>query len=299
MPELYQTLGDLACDHWISRVLRRVEKASIAFAHLAITPNQAFREVFVGRSCSPDKMHVVMNSPEEDVFHPGVEQALAELSRPPGDQPFRILFHGSLVHRHGLDTAVEAVVAAMPEVGSVHLYICGWRTPYLDSVLELAQDRGIGDRVHYLGARSLDEIARLIAGVDLGVIPNRRSPFTEINMPTRIFEYLAVGKPVVAPSTRGIRDYFGEDDLIFFNPGDAEDLARQFVRVHHSPDAVARIVARGRAVYERHRWQVNRREFLRLTAALLENRLVASVSLGLSSAETNPLASVPPGQVRS
>src|SRR5439155_24815829 len=53
---------------------------------------------------------------------------------------------------------------------------------------------------------------------DVGIIPNRRSIFTEINFPTRIFEYLARGKPVIAPLTTGIGDYFSKDELVVFNP---------------------------------------------------------------------------------
>ena len=34
---------------------------------------------------------------------------------------------------------------------------------------------------------------------DVGLIPNRQSVFTELNTPTRIFEYLAIGKPEAAP----------------------------------------------------------------------------------------------------
>ena len=60
---------------------------------------------------------------------------------------------------------------------------------------------------------------------DIGVIPNRRSIFTEINTPTRIFEYLSQGKPVIAPRVPGIVDYFGPEDLVFFELGDADDLA--------------------------------------------------------------------------
>jgi hypothetical protein len=37
---------------------------------------------------------------------------------------------------------------------------------------------------------------------DLGVIPEHHNAFTEINTPTGIFEYLALGKPVIARPPR-------------------------------------------------------------------------------------------------
>jgi glycosyltransferase involved in cell wall biosynthesis len=82
--------------------------------------------------------------------------------------------------------------------------------------MELVRERGLQEAVRYLGVRSLDQIVEAIDDCDVGIIPNRRSVFTEINMPTRIFEYLARGKPVIAPLTAGIQDYFSSDELLFF-----------------------------------------------------------------------------------
>jgi len=63
---------------------------------------------------------------------------------------------------------------------------------------------------------------------NVGLIPNLRNPFTEINMPTRIFENLAMEKPVIVPNTAGIRDYFDDSKMIFFEPGSSEDWRGPF-----------------------------------------------------------------------
>ena len=81
--------------------------------------------------------------------------------------------------------------------------------------------------MHYLGPRSLEGLVREIEACDVGIIPNHRSAFAEINTPTRIFEYLALGKPVIAPRAAGISDYFDDGSLVFFELGNAEDLARK------------------------------------------------------------------------
>ena len=93
-------------------------------------------------------------------------------------------------------------------------------------------------------------------------MPNLRTVFTEINMPTRIFEYLALHKPVIVPDTRGIRDYFDESQMLFFQPGDADDLARKVAWVYQNPDESARWVESGRQVYQQHLWEHERERFL-------------------------------------
>jgi glycosyltransferase involved in cell wall biosynthesis len=168
------------------------------------------------------------------------------------------------VHRHGLDIAVEAVYQLRERIPTLHLDICGEGTAYLDSVLALARERGIHDRITYHGPLPQGQIAGLIAVCDLGIIPNRRSAFTELNMPTRIFEYLAMGKPVIAPNTRGIRDYFVPGQLLYFEPDGAENLASRIEWVHQHPGETMEVVRNGIQVYQSHRWQEERSRFLEL-----------------------------------
>src|SRR5438105_14288345 len=117
-----------------------------------------------------------------------------------------------------------------------------------------ARRRGLEANIRYLGVRNLVQIVEAIRDCDLGIIPNHRNIFTEINTPTRIFEYLALGKPVIAPRTQGIRDYFGDGELIFFEVGDADDLARKIEFAFSNRGEVERIVERGQEVYLAHKW---------------------------------------------
>jgi glycosyltransferase involved in cell wall biosynthesis len=144
------------------------------------------------------------------------------------------------------------------------------QTDFFEKVMESARQRGLDSIVDYLGFRSLKEIVETIEDCDLGIIPNHRNIFTEINTPTRIFEYLALGKPVIAPKTKGIQDYFGDDDLIFFEVGNADDLARKIEFAFFHPAEVAETVKRGQAVYRSHTWSRERLTLLNSIGELLQ-----------------------------
>jgi glycosyltransferase involved in cell wall biosynthesis len=128
---------------------------------------------------------------------------------------------------------------------------------------------GISDKVHFLGPKRLEDLAGEIEQCDVGVIPNQLNTFTEINTPTRIFEYLALGKPVIAPSTSGVRDYFGPESLVFFKAGDAADLAKQMSYVASHPEEAADIAENGQRVYMEHTWQQERETLVDLVAGLI------------------------------
>jgi len=124
------------------------------------------------------------------------------------------------------------------------------------------------DAVKSHGFKTLEEIAGCIATIDVGVIPNRSSSFTQINFPTRIFEYLAMHKPVIVPDTQGIQDYFKEDEILFFKAGQVDDLARQMQWAFENPAGLREVLARGRAVYDQHNWDSEERKFIDLIGNL-------------------------------
>ncbi len=260
MPELMTSIYGMRGDQWQVRVLKFLERRSIGFSTIALTPNITFRDLFVGRSCGPDKMQIVMNSPDQGAFDPQ-RFARPETSKA-RKREFRIMHHGSIVHRHGLDILVEAVALLKPRIPGIRLDIYGHSEPFLDTVFEVAAKLGIRDIVHFHGSRSPKDIAEAINDADLGVIPNRRSAFTALNFPTRIFEYLAMNKPVIAPSTRGITDYFSKAQLLMFDQENLQDLAAKILYVWEHPIEVAELVVRGREVYLEHLWNGEKAHFL-------------------------------------
>lgn len=270
MPELMTSIYGLDANHWLVKTLLVLERWSIAFADLAVTPNIAFKRLFCSRSCAEEKMGIVINTPEPHVFDP--DQFATELPSPGNGRPYRLMHHGSILHRHGIDILVEAVAKVRPQIPEIQLDILGTRTPFLDDVLFRAKELKVDDCVHYLGARTQTEIAQCICDYDLGVVPNRRNPFTEINFPTRLFEYVSLRRPVIAPNTEGIRDYFGKDDILYFEPDDAQDLADKILWAHRNHSKVVEIVENGREVYRRNLWRDERDRFVLMVVRLLSHK---------------------------
>jgi glycosyltransferase involved in cell wall biosynthesis len=261
-PEIFISVYGLAVDHWLVRSLRYIEKLSVSFADLVVTPNIAFRDLFVARSCPRNKIEIVMNSPLEEVFPFTEPQEELSASRSTTAN-FVVMYHGTLVERHGLHTAVEAIARLRQVMPNLRFHIYGEETAYLrDLVLPLVEKLELKDRVRYFGEEPQDVISRAISSCDLGLVPNLRTVFTEINLPTRIFEYLALGKPVIVPDTQGIRDYFGADEMLFFEPGEVKSLASQMQWVFENPESTRVLLRAGQEVYRRHLWKEEERRLM-------------------------------------
>jgi len=259
MPELYSAMFEIKPGHPVIKVLKFFEKISIKFADLVLTPNIAFRKLFITRGCPDSKIKIIMNSPDEKIFNPGFIGS----NHRGKDNKFVVMYHGAVVERHGLDLAVKAIYMLKDKIPGLLFKIYG-EGNFLTGIKKLVKELNIENLVEINGLVIVDKIAEAIPGIDLGIIPNRINPFTQINFPVRIFEYLIMNKPVLVPHTQGIRDYFGDDSIFYFNSGDAENLAEKIYEVYSNPQKCEAVLKKSLEVYTNYRWQLQKKNLVEL-----------------------------------
>jgi glycosyltransferase involved in cell wall biosynthesis len=116
-----------------------------------------------------------------------------------------------------------------------------------------------------------DEGYRVLARCRIGLavladIPNYRE-----SLPTKIFEYMALGLPVIASNFPLYRRVVEEEHVgICVNPADPAALASAIGQLLDDPQRAAAMGARGReAVRQRYRWGKEESKLLRLYEELL------------------------------
>lgn len=261
-PEVYQTKYGISPTGRAFKILAALERVSIRLADVVFTPNITFRHLFISRGCPPEKIHVLMNSPQEEIFQ---DSAL----RIPHSE-FQLMFHGGIYHRHGLDLVLDAIGRLQDRIPRLRFHVYG-EGDWLEPFLGIVRARGLGDCVCYHGHVPLEEIASAIPSIDIGVIPNRLTPFTNINLPTRIFEYLSAGKPVIVPRTRGILDYFPDGSIFYFENNNPASLADAIARIYDDPRRGADVLARAVAIYREHAWNKEKRTLLEQVKRIAAN----------------------------
>jgi glycosyltransferase involved in cell wall biosynthesis len=142
-----------------------------------------------------------------------------------GNGRFRLIYHGALVERYGVDLLVQAVEIARPRIPGISLILQG-AGQYQQELAEMIERLDLAEHVQLNGYNiHVTELPKLIAQADAGVVPNRNDLFTDELLPTKLLEYVALNVPVIAARTRGISSYFDERMVEFFTPGDAHSLA--------------------------------------------------------------------------
>jgi glycosyltransferase involved in cell wall biosynthesis len=168
------------------------------------------------------------------------------------DGTLRIVYTGALTPTYELDVllrAIASIARSRPKL-PLHaiLYGRGDAQPALEA---LAAELGIADRIGFPGRIPIEDVPAAVAGGDIGIAPTRLDPFTGMSLSTKLLEYAAMSKPVVASRLPTVERYFAPDTLAVYEPGDPESLAATILAlVDHPADRLARIDRTGRRVDE-------------------------------------------------
>jgi glycosyltransferase involved in cell wall biosynthesis len=262
-PELFSTKYGRPAGDWLERLLIREERASAALASHVITVTDQARRRVEGRGVGVGRTTIVMNSPDERVFGPPREPA-----RWPAEGPLRVLYHGGLAPRFGVESAIRAWERLRESAPRLELRVCGSgedrdRLAALAAKIDSARIHVTPEPVPF------ERIPAELEAAHIGVVPTLHDRFTELLLPVKLLEYVHMGLPVVASRLPGISGYFSEADLHAYTPGDPADLARAIESVCADPQAARERAARATQRLAEIAWERQRERYLGLVDELV------------------------------
>ncbi|MDX7998826.1 glycosyltransferase family 4 protein [Xenorhabdus sp. Reich] len=168
------------------------------------------------------------------------------------ESPIQILYLGSLHRWKGVPT----VMKAMTYLDNAVLNIAGGTSEQIERLRHVAEQIGVSNKVNFLGFVQPKNRFRVIADNDICVLPlTKTSIGSRYTSPLKLFEYMAMGKPVVISDFPSIRDAVDENAVNFADSEDAESFAEQIRWLIHNPDEMMVKVDHSlRLVAERFNW---------------------------------------------
>jgi glycosyltransferase involved in cell wall biosynthesis len=273
MPEFYAERFQRSLDSLPVRLVRWQEWLSCRFADHIITVTELWRQALIERGQPPEKVTVVMNVADDRIFHRDVAAEMSgdcdSLLKPEaGDDRFRLIYHGALAPRHGLDLALRAIDVVRQTAPDIHLTLHGdgeYRR-YMESLVdELALQDHVQFSPDFVPTAELPE---LLKRADLGVVPYRDGVFTSGILPTKLMEYAALGIPAIASRTAAISAYFEDTMIEFFTPGDVEDLARCMLMLYRNRNRLAELAQNIEKFNQRYNWKAQSAGYVALVERL-------------------------------
>lgn len=245
----------------LARLIALQERVACRFADHVVTVSDHWRQTLIDRGVPPGRVSVVMNVADEAIF-------ARRSARPSVAPPFRLVYHGTVTRRYGLDLALRAVDLARAEIPEIHLTILG-RGDDTAALRELRRALDLADQVDLRDELLVaDALPDVLAEADLGIVPYRDDVFTDGLLPTKLMEYAVIGLPCVAARTTAIEQYFDGTFVELFRPGDAEDLARCLVELHADQERLSELAGRCDLFTTRYNWHEIGERYVQLVGDL-------------------------------
>ena len=176
----------------------------------------------------------------------------------------------------GPGRGLESIILAMGQMQTqVSLYLRGiLASGYGEVLLQLAQNGGVSDRLHFLPSESPENMARLASDYDVGLSLELNYPFNRsICLTNKIFTYLLAGLPVVLSETPAQEDIAKvlSDAAILININDAQSIAIELDMWLSNPlnleKSRSKALRLGREIYN---WDIEQKNFLKTIRQVLD-----------------------------
>jgi len=275
MPELFGTMFDGWVRGPFIGAIKLAEKLSLKYADRVLTVTREMRDNFGARGADVNKITVIVNVPDDRLFRLDRLEDLVEKTAETRREErrkgkFRVLCHGAIEERYGLDLIVRAVARVKDEIPGIEFRFMG-KGGDLPRVQALAAELCVDDRLNYLGFVSFDDMIAEILAADVTVVPVRKNPYSVLVHTNKMYEYMALQRPLVASRLDSVAAYFPDDSIVFFEPGSDEDLADKLRYVFAHPDEMRARVDSATEIYETYRWEREKRKYLGVYHSLLSS----------------------------
>ncbi|MFC1917416.1 glycosyltransferase family 4 protein [Chloroflexota bacterium] len=141
--------------------------------------------------------------------------------------------------------AVKKLSGRYPDLKIV--FLGGRNTPGADDIPQMVRDLGLDEKVTFIPPQPYESVPGYLSAFDIGISPKVDIELNRAADPIRVYEYMAVGLPVVASAVGETASAIenGKDGFLF-KPQDADDLARVLEGIIKNPSSLQNLKLKAR-----------------------------------------------------
>ena len=237
--------------------LKRLERRCVKRADHVLTVIEEGRNHYL-RDCGvlPDDVSVVSNTVDLDSFI--VNDNPDSIPQPWEDDAFVLGYVGAYGPHRGLESVIRALPSITNHVPTVHLLIAGAPgiPQYENHLRDVAEQHGVANRLTFTGWVDFERFADYMTASDVCLLPHVSTPHTETTVPHKLFQYMAVGQPILATDVVPIQRIIKDTDAgIVVGADEPEDIAYAVRKLYDDPRLAETLGQNGRcAVENQYNW---------------------------------------------
>ncbi len=168
---------------------------------------------------------------------------------------------GAFVHWHGIDWFVDLICQHLPDNPKLVLLLVGDGVAF-EAIKARVAETGVGSQVILTGKVEHEKVAGYLSAMDFGILPDSN----DYGSPMKLFEFMAMGKGMVAPDFSPIAEVVSNNETSWLFPaGDQHACIEKVLDLANNPTAHEQVGVNARAYIERERqWKHNAEHLLSL-----------------------------------
>jgi glycosyltransferase involved in cell wall biosynthesis len=254
--------------HWdmsgMLPLLERFERLNLSAAARIFVVSEVERRNLLRAGIADEKIVVNPNGVDVETFRPGVGGATVREELGVREHETLTGFVGTFGPWHGVLTLAEAITM-LPEDSGVRFLLVG-AGRFRDEVEHIIRAAGRGQQVIFAGHVDHQRVPALLDACDILLSPH--VPLADgsefFGSPTKLFEYMAMGKGIIASRLGQIGDVLADEETaLLVEPGNARQLAAAILRLDKSRDLREKLGAAARDLaVAKHTWKLNAQNVL-------------------------------------
>ena len=202
-------------------LMAKAEKYSCKLADKLITVTNTCKERLVERGNPPDKITLILNTANEGLFEFNSERRFREITN-----GVKLIYHGTIAERFGLHNVISAMPILLKDVPDSILNIYGrYEGSYLIKLKNLVSDLNLSENVNLNGRINREQIPNLINNHDIGIVPYLQTDYMNLALPTKAFEYIATGLPLISTKLKDLYETFDDSCITYVEDSDSQQFA--------------------------------------------------------------------------
>lgn len=251
-------------------IAAKFENYAIRKAPHIIVVSHPLKNAYINMGIPADKVSIMPMAVDIERFNPEItgEDVRKKYNL---DNTTIVGYVGTLTGWHGIDLILDCAETTKKFGKNISYIVVGGHDKKVDLFKDKVQERGLEAIVVFTGSVPYTEIPKYIAAMDITLVPNS----TEWASPTKIFEYQAMSKPIVAPSLVPVREVIKDSkEGLLFELKNTNEMAEKIIYLHDHPEIRKEMGISGRKrVVANHSWEVNTSRIVDIFQKMLDGEL--------------------------
>lgn len=254
----------------ITAILKRFERKVLKESAVIVTVSEVLKSELIQFGIEKEKIMVLPNGVDPTFFVNNPEEGMKIRDKYNISHNKNVVgFAGTFGNWHGIDELTNAIVQL--EEDNFEFLLMG------DGMMRKKMEKTLSNRddVHFLGKIPFEQMPAHLSACDILIIsnswnPNDKRPF--FGSPTKLFEYMAMGKAIVASDLEQIGEILVDGKTaVLFPTGDTKAMAEVVRKLGESSDLRVKLGEMARQEVEaRHTWKNNALEVINRASTIKE-----------------------------